>query len=85
MIGCGPFTWVLGITIVDSLSGCFGGCFLSRASRTVSGGYFSSLCLTKLSNHSGWPLLSSAISLRADLTLPSIMSLETIWISDLVV
>ena len=33
---------------------------------------------TRLSNRSGWPLLPSEITLRADLTLPSIMSLENV-------
>ena len=68
---------MLGVTIVDSLAGCFGGCFLSRASRTVSGGLFVLPFSTRL-NRSGWLLLPSEISLRADLTLPSIMSLENV-------
>ena len=78
MIGCGSVSWMFGVTIVDSLAGCFGGCFLSRASRTVFGGLFVLPFSTRLSNRSGWPLLPSEISLRADLTLPSIMSLENV-------
>ena len=51
---------MLGVTIVDSLAGCFGGCFLSRASRTVSGGLFVLPFSTRL-NRSGWLLLPSEI------------------------
>ena len=62
-------------TIVSSLGGCIGVCFFSKTSCILSEGMLGSI---RLSKHSGSPVLSSAISLSAAFTLPSIMSLENL-------
>lgn len=58
-------------TIVSSLSqGYIDGCFFNRVSQTLCEDVLGSI---KLSQLSGWPILSTAISLSSTLTLPSII------------
>ena len=75
MMGWGSRTGVLRLTIVTSMRGCFGGCFFSKMSWTLSEGALGSIMMSKCS---GRPVLSSAISVSAALTLPSIISFENI-------
>ncbi len=65
-----------GVMMDDSFSGCFGGCFFKRISQTVTGVVLRPSDPIWLSSWNGPPLLSSAISRSAALSLHSIISLE---------
>ena len=73
--GWGSMIGASGVMMDDCFGDCFGGCFFKRISRTVSGVVLRPSDPIWLSSCSGPPLLSSAISRSAALTLPSIISL----------
>ena len=71
--GWGSTIGASGVTMDDCFGDCFGGCFFERILRTVSGVVLRPSDPIWLSSCSGPPLLSSAISRSAALTLPSII------------
>ena len=76
--GWGSCTCVPGEMMANGFRGCFGGCFLRKASRTVSSVVGQELDSKWLSKSSGPPLLSFDISRSLVFNLPSIMSLAKV-------